>query len=63
MEKTMGSALSALKAQVEAGFAPKCGSEAYENSHAPAERQVLIGSVFSEAENARDELRHTGYGR
>ena len=62
MEKTMGSALKALKEQVKAGFASKSDSFT-SSSHVTIDRPARIGDLFQQAEAARDDLRHAGYGR
>jgi len=62
MEKTMGSALNALKEQVKAGFASK--SDSFTSaSRITIDRPVRIGDLLQQAEAARDDLRHAGYGR
>jgi len=63
MEKTMGSALNALKEQVKIGFAPKSDRPATTETHAAVDRPVRIGDLILQAEAARDDLRHTGYSR
>lgn len=63
MEKTMGSALNALKEQVKVGFTAKPDHTATKEIHAAIDRPVRIGDLILQAEAARDDLRHTGYGR
>lgn len=63
MEKTMGNVLNALKDQVKIGFAPKSDRTATTETHASIDRPVRIGDLILQAEAARDNQRHTGYGR
>lgn len=62
-ENTMGNVLNALKEQVKAGFAPKSDDSASLGSRAVIDRPTSIGDLLTRAEEARDDLRHTGYSR
>lgn len=58
MQNDMSKALSALRKQVEAGL-----SHGFDNTGSPKEivQPAKIGELFSRAEVARDELRHSGF--
>lgn len=63
MKTTMGNALKALRAQVEVGLATQSDRSLVPDSQSNIVRPVRIGELLNQAEAARDELRHTGYGR
>ncbi len=62
MENTMSCALKALKEQVLAGLVPQASLSAPLGT-ATTDRPVRISEIFSRADAARDDLRHSGYGR
>lgn len=62
MKNTLSCALNALKEQVLAGMVPQASLSA-PLGNTTADRPVRIGDVFAQAETARDELKHSGYGR
>lgn len=62
MENTMSNVLNALKEQVRAGFA-KPDNASLGTTAADIDHPTRIGDLLTQAEAARTELRHAGYGR
>lgn len=58
----MSNALNALKEQVKAGFA-NANNASLGKIGADVNRPARIGDLLTQAEAARNELRHADYGR